>query len=246
LGDHQRLDASDVQVWVARLHQPPAQIRAYADTLSADELERAHRFHFERDQNSFIAARGVLRTTLGVYLGVEAALVEFTYGPHGKPALAASSTDTDLTFNLSHSEDLALVALTRGRPIGVDIERMKPFAEVADVPPSIFSPRELTEFRTLSPDDQQASFFNAWTRKEAFVKATGSGFSMSVKEVEVTFAPGQEARLVRLNGSEDAAAQWTLRDLPAPDGFKATVAVSGRVGRVLLEEWTTRLPESPS
>jgi 4'-phosphopantetheinyl transferase len=235
---HGRLAGSDVHVWVARLQHSAAQLHALARTLSADELERAQRFHFERDQNSFTAARGVLRAILGSYLGVDAALVEFMYGPHGKPALALSGADTDLRFNLSHSDDVAFVALTRGRAIGVDIECMKPFADVADVPPSIFSERELAEFRALAPDEQQVGFFNAWTRKEAFVKATGLGFSMSVKEVEVTFAPGQDARLVRLNGSAAAASEWTLRDLPAPSEFRAAVAFPGAVRHLSVDEWT--------
>jgi 4'-phosphopantetheinyl transferase len=240
LGDRQRLDGSDVHVWVARLDLAPVQIHAFTSTLSADEMERARRFHFERDQNGFIAARGVLRAILGVYLGVDPARLEFTYGRHGKPALADSGAEAGLSFNLSHSDDVALVALTRGRTIGVDLERMKPFVEVADVTRTIFSARELAEFWTLPPDDQQASFFNAWTRKEAFVKATGLGFSMSVKEVEVTFGPGEEAQLLRLNGSAGLAAQWTVRDLSAPDGFKAAFAAPGIVRRVVREEWTTR------
>ncbi len=238
MGDRERLDGSNVHVWVARLERSPAELRALASTLSADEMERARRFHFERDQNGFIAARGVLRAILGAYLQVDPGRIEFSYGPQGKPALMGP--DADLTFNLSHSDDVAFVALTRGRTIGVDIERMKPFAEVADVTRTIFSARELAEFRALAPDDQQASFFSAWTRKEAFVKATGLGFSMSVKEVEVSFGPGEEAQLVRLNGSAGLAKQWTLRDLAAPDGFKAAFAVPGPVLRVVREDWTTR------
>jgi len=238
LGDRERLDASNVHVWVARLDPSPAELRAFASTLSADEMERARRFHFERDQSSFIAARGVLRAILGAYLQVDSGRIEFSYGSQGKPALMGP--DADLSFNLSHSDDVAFVALTRRRTIGVDIERMKPFAEVADVTRTIFSARELAEFWALPPDDQQVSFFSAWTRKEAFVKATGLGFSMSVKEVEVSFAPGEEAQLVRLNGSAGLAAGWTLRDLPAPDGFKAAFAVPGVVRRVVREEWTTR------
>jgi 4'-phosphopantetheinyl transferase len=241
LVDRRRLDGSDVHVWVACLHQSQAQLRAFSSTLSSDELERAQRFHFERDKSSFVAARGVLRAILSAYLGIDPARVEFIYGAQGKPALARSGTDAGLTFNLSHSADMVLVALTRGRPIGVDIEQMQPFADVADVPRSIFSDVELAEFRTLPANQQQASFFNAWTRKEAFVKATGLGFSMSVKDVEVTFAPGSAVRLVRLNGSEDAAGQWTLRDLTAPNDFKAAVAVPGLVRRVQHEEWRMQL-----
>jgi len=238
LGDRERLDGSNVHVWGARLDPSPAELRALASTLSADEMERARRFHFERDQNTFVAARGGLRAILGAYLQVDPGRIEFSYGPQGKPALMGP--DADLTFNLSHSDDVAFVALTRGRTIGVDIERIKPFAEVADVTRTIFSARELAVFRTLAPSDQQDGFFNAWTRKEAFVKATGLGFSMSVKEVEVSFAPGEEARLVRLNGSADEAAQWTLVELPAPAGFKAAVATPGIVGQVIREEWITR------
>jgi len=234
------LHRADVHIWSASLVQPDLQLRSFYDTLSPDELERAGRFHFQRDRQSFVAARGILREILAAYLGVESGSVAVTYGRHGKPALAERHAKSDVCFNLSHSADVVAVALARGRTVGVDIERVKPFAEVADVPPSIFSDRELAEFRTLTPLQQQSSFFEAWTRKEAFVKATGLGFSTSVKEVEVTCGPSLPVRLVSLHGDSDSAAHWTLRDVPLATGFKAAVATPGPVRHVVVGGWSER------
>jgi 4'-phosphopantetheinyl transferase len=223
------LRPGEVHVWRVALDQPASRVHLLSRTLSADELERADRFHFERDRDRFVAARATLRAILARYLGREPGSLAFTYGPQGKPALDRPPWEVELGFNLTHSEELALVAVTTGRPIGVDLEAVRPFEELKDVPRRIFSTRELAEFQSLAPSQQGRAFMNAWTRKEAFVKATGTGFSTDVAEVEVTFAPGQPARLIRLHGDTEAAAGWTLLELITAPRYAAAVALQGPI-----------------
>ncbi|MBV9134556.1 MAG: 4'-phosphopantetheinyl transferase superfamily protein [Chloroflexi bacterium] len=141
---------------------------------------------------------------------------------------------TDLQFNLSHTHGIALIALARARPIGVDVEEVRPFAEVENLPRRIFSVRELQTFRDLPPSDRQAAFFRAWTRKEAVVKATGLGFSMNVQEVEVTFSPDADARLLEWPATPPAR-EWTLREVEIPSGYVAAVAVPGQIRKLLVK-----------
>jgi 4'-phosphopantetheinyl transferase len=226
------LNPGDVHVWSVRLRQPAVQLSMASQTLSADELARAQRFRFERDRDAFIAARGALRAIVGRYLDLDPASLEFSYGPHGKPALTGATADLGLNFNLSHSHTDALVALTHGRPVGVDLEYVLPFEGVDDFPTRIFSARELTEFQALPLSQRDLAFYSAWTRKEAFIKATGLGFSMSAAEVEVTFSPGEPAQLISLQGSREAAARWTMCNLTGPRGYAAAVVVQDGIGRI--------------
>ena len=116
--------AGEVHLWKASLDQPESVLDALAASLSADERRRAERFHFVRDRRRFIAARGVLRDILGRYLRVPAGSVNLVTMEHGKPELA-DRTGNGLQFNLSHSHDLAVYAITCRRKVGVDIERVR-------------------------------------------------------------------------------------------------------------------------
>jgi len=231
------LSLDEVHVWSFALDTSATRRNRLGRTLSADEVERAGRFRFERDRDRYVAGRGALRAILGRYLNLHPTVVAFTYGAHGKPALAGEARDVELGFNLSHSEDLALVAVTAGRAVGVDLEAWRPFERISDVPASIFSPRELAEFQSLAPALRQEAFFNAWTRKEAIVKATGRGFSTDVAEVEVTFVPGQPAGVVRLHGDTSIAAEWTVRELFVAPRFAAALAVHGPIGEIRRFPW---------
>lgn len=224
-------------MWSLALDQPATRVNLLSRTLSADELERAGRFRFMRDRDRFIAARAALRAILARYLGLDAASLVFTYGPQGKPALGGPAGDVDMDFNLTHSDELGLVAVTSGQPVGVDLEAVRPFEDVKDVPERIFSARELAEFQGLAPSLWEPAFYNAWTRKEAFVKATGLGFSTDVAEVEVTFAPGLPARLVSLHGDTEAAAGWTLQELSTTPRYAAALALPGPILEILRLDW---------
>jgi 4'-phosphopantetheinyl transferase len=222
------LAPADVHVWRVWLDRDASSISGLTEVLSADERERAARFRFERDYVRYVAARASLRSTLAVYLRLPPERVQFTYGPHGKPALPKG----ELSFNLSHSQGQGLIAIALGRPVGVDLELVRPFEEADGVSEAIFSRVELGQFRALDRSEREPAFFSAWTRKEAYVKATGMGFSTNVAGVEVTFAPAAPPRLISLHGDVAVAANWTLLDLSNGD-YAAALAVPGQVQRVV-------------
>jgi 4'-phosphopantetheinyl transferase len=156
----------------------------------------------------FVAARSALRSILGRYVGRPAEEVRFLLGPVGKPSLADASSP--LFFNLSHSREVALVAVTRCGEIGVDVEHVRDMATRDAMAERFFHPNEVATLRSLAPGARAAGFFNAWTRKEAFLKATGKGISYGIDRVEVTLTPGDSPRVLGVDGSRTEAAAWSL------------------------------------
>jgi len=220
-----QLAANEVHVWAIRLEQPLARRANFAATLSPDESERANRFHFERDRNGFTVARGSLRSILGIYIGLSPAEIRFEYGARGKPSLASKSAPSPVHFNLAHSGGLALVAVTRVADIGVDVEQIRRVDDVEAIAKRFFSPRESAILRGLSQELMQAAFFNLWTRKEAWLKATGEGIGESLNQVEVSCLPEEPARFITLFGDEDLASQWRLVQLTPAKGYVGALTI---------------------
>ena len=224
----QRLSPDEVHVWSADLDRlPEAEL---GEALSADERERARRFRFDRDRRRFTTARGLLRRLLGRYLGRDPAGLRFAYGPRGKPSLGEGH---GLRFNVSHSGGLALLAFAWDRELGVDVEEEREVREAADIARRYFSPREEEELRRLREDQRQAAFFRCWTRKEAFIKATGDGLSRPLDAFDVTLRPGEPARLLRVAGEPEAESRFWLEDLRPAPGFAGALAVEGRKAKVV-------------
>src|SRR5919199_1621700 len=134
----------------------------------------------------------------------------FTYGRHGKPALATGTGGVPLRFNVSHSHGLALYAITRDREVGVDVERIRPEVAQEKIAERFFSPREVTVLRALPTPLQATAFFACWTRKEAYIKATGDGLSLSLKQFDVSLAPGEPVALLHTIWDPQEAARWAL------------------------------------
>jgi 4'-phosphopantetheinyl transferase len=235
------LAANEVHVWAARLDVSSATLASFAATLSLSERERASRFHFERHRHRFIAGRGLLRALLGRYLEVEPMRIEFTYGAAGKPMLAASDPQTALHFNLAHSKDLGLIAITRSGPVGVDVEQIRALNDAEELVARFFSQREHATFKDLPDSEKPAAFFNLWTRKEAWLKATGEGIAHSLHLVEVSFLPGEPARLLAIPESLGQGTPWTLMDLQPAPGFAAALAIAVLDRKIQCWRW-----ESPS
>jgi 4'-phosphopantetheinyl transferase len=233
----------EIHVWCASLDQEPSRVEAFFHTLSADEQERAGRFYFERDRRHYTVGRGVLRHILGRYLALEPQELVFSYGPKGKPSLAqelvkTSSTVRDLRFNLSHSGGLALYACTYGRDIGVDIEQWRELEDAERIATRFFAAAEVRVFSALPMPDKMQGFFNCWTRKEAYIKATGDGLSMPLDCFEVSLIPGEPARFLRVNGDPTETVRWSLRELyPAP-GYVAAVCVEGQGWALQCWRWS--------
>jgi 4'-phosphopantetheinyl transferase len=222
--DRLSLGASDVHVWAARLDLPSEAPVRLAAILSNQERERATRFRFETHRGRFIAARAVLRSILAAQLDCAPNELQFEYGPNGKPTLAARFVESGLSFNLAHSEDLALIAVTRLGPIGVDVEQNRPVTDVDELVARFFSQRESALFQRLPHTQRNTAFFNLWTRKEAWLKATGEGIAHSLNRVEVTFLPGEPAQLLGLPEGPEVKSNWALRELTPATGFVGAVA----------------------
>jgi len=215
----------EVHLWRIALDLSPAQLAELAGVLSPEEQERARRFHFRQDRNRFIAARGRLRTVLGGYAGIAPEQIRFQYSARGKPSLAG--TGRDVRFNLAHSRDLALLAVTLQREVGVDVEFIRPEPQEDKLAEHFFSPRETTALRSLPVADQPRAFFNCWTRKEAFLKAMGEGLPFGLNRFTVSLRPGEPAALLEAPAEAGDVSRWSLRHLEPAPGCVGAVAVAG-------------------
>lgn len=190
-----------------------------------DELERASRFHFDKHRNSFVIARGFLRHVLSRYFDTEPDALRFSYSEYGKPAL-----DGTLYFNLSHSHRVALLAITEDRQIGVDVEHIRADFATEEIARRFFSHLEVESFNSLRTEEQVAAFFRCWTRKEAFIKATGKGLSQPLDKFDVTLAPGVTAALLRVD--EDDASRWSMSDIDAGSDYAGALVVEGSISKI--------------
>ncbi|HET9627763.1 MAG TPA: 4'-phosphopantetheinyl transferase superfamily protein [Kofleriaceae bacterium] len=212
-----------VHVWRVPLVPSHAEVAALGETLSADERTRAAKFYFERDRRAFTVARGALRTVLGRYLGVPAAAIGFAYRARGKPYLATPG-DRGLAFNLSHSGGFALIAVARQRELGVDVEQRRAIDDLVALAETSFSPREFEVFRALPRAQHVEAFFTCWSRKEAFIKATGEGVAQ-LADFDVTLRPGEPAQILWIRDTP-APHPWALHELPAIADHAAALVVA--------------------
>jgi 4'-phosphopantetheinyl transferase len=219
------------------LDQTPAQIRGFLHSLAADEQARAERLYFKQDHEHFIVARGALRAILGRYLNRAPEYVSFCYSSHGKPALAGSPDGNAIHFSVSHSHGVALYAVTRGREVGIDLERIRSDLAVAEIAERFFSRREIAMLRTLPAELQRQAFFRCWTHKEAYIKARGEGLSLPLDEFDVLFAPGEPDAALGTQRDPSEASRWSLRELTLAPGYSAALAVEGRGWRLSCWQW---------
>jgi 4'-phosphopantetheinyl transferase len=232
------LSNAEVHVWRAVLDPPALWIERLQRTLSADEVQRAARFHFARDRRRFIVARGALRDILGRYLGVPPSALEFRYSVYGKPDLAGVADGQRLCFNLSHSYEMALFAITCDRDVGVDIEHLDRAIACEEVAERFFSARERATLRALPADVQHRAFFNCWTRKEAYIKAHGEGLSLPLDQFDVSLAPGEPVALLATHGDPQETLRWSLQALTPGPGYVAALAVEGQGWQLSCWQWS--------
>ena len=221
------LSSNDVHVWCATLDQPITRVQQLAQTLSDDERVRAERFHFDQDRKRFIVGRGVLRTILSRYVGIEPGRLQFCYGSQGKPYLKEKSGGDALRFNLAHSHGMALYAFARGREIGIDLERVCAEVPGEQMAARFFSPLESATLRALPTKVKPKAFFTCWTRKEAYIKARGEGLSLPLDQFDVSIAPGEPAKLLNRRGDPLEASRWSLQELVPGPGYVGALVVQG-------------------
>jgi 4'-phosphopantetheinyl transferase len=227
------LDAREdgIEVVVTRLRAGPDAARAAAALLSDAERRRASGFAFGRDARRFIVVRAQLRLLLAERLGARPESVELVCGAHGKPAIAPPSVDSDLRFNVSRRDEFAVYALSWGREVGIDVEAIRLIRDADAIAARLFSPRENEAYRALDPRDKPLGFFNCWTRKEAFVKALGEGLSHPLDRFDVSLAPREPARILRVGSTPGDRCAWRLVSFSPAPGFAAAVVAECRGSR---------------
>ncbi len=215
-----------IDVWRVALEAP-----SRVEYLSPDELARAGRFRFDRHRRRFIAARAALRAVLAGYLGQGPREIRFHYGEHGKPHLG---DPRPLEFNLAHSGELALIAVAGTHAVGVDVELERDRVSDEGIAERFFSASEVAALGSLPAEQRQAAFFRCWTRKEAFLKATGKGLIFGLDQFSVSLLPDEPAALLAVpDGTEDPA-RWSFFHLAPGAGYQAALAARGVVVRIRL------------
>lgn len=221
----ERIDRGEVHLWRIPLDRNPGGVARAAALISPDEIERMLRFRFDVHRERFALRRAGLRIILARYLDIEPGRLGFTCSPRGKPEISSPDGDPGLRFNLSDSEDLALVGVVPQRRIGVDVEYARPVREMDSIARRHFSPREYEEYLKAPPSGRTACFYNAWTRKEAWLKARGDGLWAGLSSFDVTLAAGSEPRLLAVRGEPAEADRWRLHAFTPAQGYVAAVAV---------------------
>ena len=218
--------ADEVHASVVALDIPAAAQADARRLLSPEEAERADAFLRDQDRAHFTAARAWLRRSLGAYLGCAPDSVAFAYGEQGKPRLADAEAGARLDFNLSHAGGHALLAVSAGVPLGADIEAVRPVEE--KVAERFFSAAEVRALLALPAAARLDGFFRCWTRKEAYLKALGSGLAAPLDGFAVSLAPGEPARLLEVAGRPGEEAAWQMAHLEPGTGLVAAVAARRR------------------
>jgi 4'-phosphopantetheinyl transferase len=224
-----------VDVWRVPLEMLERERGMLEESLSVEERKRASRFRHNVDRARFVAAHGALRAILGRCLGFEPRCLRFSYGRFGKPALDGPPGASQVEFNLSHSGDLALVAASFGRRLGIDLEQVDASRSGKEIAERFFSSREVAALRTLPRERQADAFFACWTRKEAYLKARGDGLSFPLDRFSVSVSPDEPASLLDCGGEETR--RWLLKDLRPGAGWSAALAVEGGGWRLRRWRW---------
>jgi 4'-phosphopantetheinyl transferase len=231
-----KLTRDELHVWLASIELASERLDELERTLSADEIARAERFYFQHDRRRFVGRRGILRAILANYLETKPSGLRFVYNEFGKPGLEVSQETGSLSFNLSHSGELVLIAVAIDRDVGVDIEFIDnsvPFEEVAK---RVLSVNEIAALEALPESLRPAGFFNCWARKEAYVKALGMGLSIPLNSFDVSLVRGETVTSVESANSSDTS-NWKIENLSIDSRYAAAVSAAGRDWNVVRRNW---------
>jgi 4'-phosphopantetheinyl transferase len=212
------LAANAIHVWRLQLHDMPETL-----LLAREEEERAARMRHEPSRHVFLHTRTMLRRILALYTGRPAEALPIVISEQGKPSLKDENAPC---FNLSHSGQMGLIAITRAAPVGVDLEMLRDVTRPDRIAKTYFTPSEQAALASL-PESQQLDAFHAcWTRKEAYVKATGKGIANQLASFDVTLLPDQPAQICAIDGHAQKAQATTLHAFrPRHDAWAAVCAL---------------------
>jgi 4'-phosphopantetheinyl transferase len=212
------LSTAAFEVLAARIDVSLEEVDTLSGALDSAELQRASSLP-ETTRREFVATRVILRALLGERLEIPAEKVMLRKSENGKLSVAG-----DVLFNVAHSKGLAVFAFTHNLEVGVDVELLRPLADLGGVVELTLAPSEAAEMQSVPAEDRAAAFFACWTRKEAYLKASGNGLG-SPRDVAVTLRPGAPERLVSVQGAPAEPERWELRSFEPRPGYVGAVAV---------------------
>ncbi len=213
-------DKEQVSVYVVDAAAAESCSETLIKNLNHEDLARFNRYANSAARNMFAASRGVLRLLLGKILDRPAASLKIANREHGKPYLPDFP---DLHFNISHSRNLALIAIAR-QPVGVDVEYLHRSVDYSSIMRRFFSSAEQADWERYPVPSPAEAFFRGWTRKEAILKATGEGIA-GLGHTIVSFRPDEEAALIERRNDPGEAGRWRFRDFQPAEGYQAAVAL---------------------
>lgn len=235
--EHPPLGSDEIHLWRAALDPPADDVAALARTLAPDERERAGRFVFGRDGRRFVVGRGLLRTVVGRYLDMAPADLRFRYGANGKPELGVTPDGLPLRFNVSHSQGLVVIAVARSGQLGVDVERVRPLANLAQLSKRICSAREQALLGALPANEQHPTLLRWWTQKEAYVKACGDGLAQLVSEIETPSTGAELARWLPIVGTARLRERWVVWEFVPVWGYVGALVTNGAPAQMKCWQW---------
>ncbi len=227
------LSTKQIHLWCCDLDKNEVRLDEYISLISADEIVRAKKFKFKKDRNCYIISRGILRELLGAYLDENAAKLKFEYTSYGKPYLP----NKNLNFNISHSGDMVVCAFVVGLQIGVDIEKIKQDFDVLELAQKFFSKREIEVLEKQPKEDLARAFYRCWTRKEAFIKAEGSGLSFPLNKFAVSLEDDNQAILLETDWDASEKSHWSLFSFVPEDNYIGALSVRNKLATVKYFNW---------
>jgi 4'-phosphopantetheinyl transferase len=230
------LPENEVQLWRVDLEAIRADEALWQEILSSDEKNRAARFHFPADRQRFVAARAHLRKILAAYLDLDPTSLNFSYSTKDKPLLTGAHAASGISFNVSHSGGIALYAFNLRREVGVDVEQIRRDFDVEPLARRFFSAREWEQLAAWPKLERVDAFFRCWTRKEAYIKATGDGLSLPLSQFDVSLDAGETIALLATRPDAEEAERWSLREVPGGEGYCAALCVRGHDW--ILRHWS--------
>lgn len=228
--------ADQVHVWHALLDISPSEVARLEETLAPDELSRAARFRHATDRQRFVTCRGRLREILSRYAGEAPGALEFCYGPSAKPRLKSATGIHALRCNVSHSQELAAVAIARDREVGIDIERFQTDFAWEEIAESFFSAQEVNVLHSLPVAGRYEAFLTAWTCKEACAKARGDGLSLPLEQLEASRLPDEPWSFNPSRNPQESS-RWMLKTFTPLAGYAGALAVEGTGWQITCGQW---------
>lgn len=218
------LHEHEIHLWWSDTTEFESLISEKLHWLSAAELERAQRFHFLKDRQLFLASRLILRKILGNYLSQNPASIEFEVNPFGKPFLRTVADEPPLYFNISHSKNVLVIAVSRSFDVGIDVEFIDESRSIQSIAQAHFASHEFSDFSAASLAEQVDLFFQYWTGKEALLKACGKGLSIELQSFALHWDSKNMVASVQ-SARHSELEQWTVVSFEAPeDGWRLAIA----------------------